>query len=147
MSASRNLQVLLQHSSDMQPACRFGKAVAIASVGVHCLDKNSCYAPTNCSTPITTSPSAEGCSPSWWCCDWDSGSASLSGSITQGAIAVLLSCFLCQPFYLHAMNPNKCCLSGPPSLPLPVTPLPAATSQPPLALQPASQECAISTMT
>ncbi|KAL3135985.1 hypothetical protein ABBQ32_007025 [Trebouxia sp. C0010 RCD-2024] len=66
---------------------RFGKPVAVASVGVHCLDRNGCYAPSNCSMPISPSPTAEGCSPSWWCCDWDSGSASLSGSMTQGTRA------------------------------------------------------------
>nr|QOL01211.1 putative extracellular protein TR9_019 [Trebouxia lynnae] len=72
---------------DSQYLTRFAKPVAIAPVGVHCLDRNGCYAPTNCSKPISNSPDSEGCSPSWWCCDWDSGLASASGRITQGARA------------------------------------------------------------
>ena len=63
---------------------RFAKPVAIVSVGVHCLDRSGCYAPTNCTVPISTSPRADGCSPTWWCCDWDHGVASASGRVTQG---------------------------------------------------------------
>lgn len=88
-SSSECLSVDKGSNSTYWSLCRFGKPVAITSVGVHCLDRNGCYAPSNCSVPISPSPTAEGCSPSWWCCDWDSGSASLSGSMTQGSAAFL----------------------------------------------------------
>lgn len=69
---------------DSQYLTSFNKPVAITSVGVHCLDKNSCYSPTNCSLAISTSANSAGCTPNWWCCDWDHGSASASGGLTQG---------------------------------------------------------------
>ncbi|KAL0046096.1 hypothetical protein WJX82_002373 [Trebouxia sp. C0006] len=72
---------------DSQYLTRFAKSMAIVSVGTHCLDRSGCYAPTNCTVPISTSPGADGCSPTWWCCDWDHGVASASGRITQGAKA------------------------------------------------------------
>lgn len=72
-------------------AFRFAKSMAIVSVGTHCLDRSGCYAPTNCTVPISTSPGADGCSPTWWCCDWDHGVASASGRITQGKAEVFCS--------------------------------------------------------
>ena len=41
--------------------CSFNKPVTITSVGVHCLDKNDCYSPTNCSVPISISANSDGC--------------------------------------------------------------------------------------
>ena len=78
------LMMLLYTSADPVLSCRLNKPVVIVSTGVHCMDRSGCYGPTNCSLPISTLPTTDGCSPSWWCCDWDHGLSSASGAITQG---------------------------------------------------------------
>ncbi|KAK9803417.1 hypothetical protein WJX72_009700 [[Myrmecia] bisecta] len=60
----------------------YGQPVMIVTVGVHCLDRNQCSQPpyNDGTVAVSNAVLPNGCTPSWWCCDWDSQHPGVTGS-------------------------------------------------------------------